>query len=303
LSVLDIQHPGHMPRLVPVLDALGFRRYWASEHHSASQSASPTVVMAVAAGLSHSLRVGSAGVLLRYASALRVAQDFAVLEGFYPGRIDLGVAGARVGAAYERAFATDVLLADGDEYANRVRHLAALVRGEGQGEGAPRLPYGPSRPELWLCGTSTGSGLLAAALGFRYAYHHFLGAQKTRDNTACTEATTAYREHFVPSAELSEPYVAVAVYGAWGETAPEAHAQWQGRYRNAEKAPLPSFAGDGSQCCDQLFELGAAYGADELVIDCWESSSIDMRLAGLSAIAGQWMPDRRGVGVPVIAGV
>lgn len=292
LSVLDIQHPGHIPRLVPALDALGFHRYWATEHHSPTQSASPTVAVAIAAGLSRTLRVGSAGVLLRFAGALRVAEDFALLERLYPGRIDLGIAGARIAESYEREFEKDVRLADGDAYAERVRRLAALVRGRSSADGTPRLGYGQTRPELWLCGTGTSSALLAASLGFRYAYHHFLGAQPLRDNTPRTEATTAYREHFVPSAELPEPYVVVAAYGAWGETNRAAGAAWQGRYRNPDKAPVPAFVGDTEECCAQLSALGAAYGANELAIDCW-GPDLDARLAGLTAIASRWTPDRR----------
>ena len=54
-------------------ERLGYHRFWLSEHH-----ALPTIV-------------GSAGVMLPHYSALKVAEQFRVLEALAPGRIDLGV--------------------------------------------------------------------------------------------------------------------------------------------------------------------------------------------------------------------
>src|ERR687884_2026466 len=74
-------------------DALGYHRYWLSEHHNSGSivGTAPEVLMAAIAATTSRIRVGSAGVMLPHYSALKVAEQFRVLEAIAPGRIDLGV--------------------------------------------------------------------------------------------------------------------------------------------------------------------------------------------------------------------
>src|SRR3954469_6402001 len=74
-------------------DALGYHRYWVSEHHNSDSivGTAPEVLMAAIAATTRRIRVGSAGVMLPHYSALKVAEQFRVLEAIAPGRIDLGV--------------------------------------------------------------------------------------------------------------------------------------------------------------------------------------------------------------------
>src|SRR5262245_13002097 len=107
MSLIDIQSPAHLPALLPAIEKFGYYRYWATEHYSATQSASPVIMAALAAGITDRIRVGTGGVLLRAASAVRVAHDFAALEFFYPDRIDLGIASAMPPAEYLAEYARD----------------------------------------------------------------------------------------------------------------------------------------------------------------------------------------------------
>src|SRR5687768_17828987 len=74
-------------------EALGYHRYWVSEHHNSNSivGTAPEVLMAAVAATTQRIRVGSAGVMLTHYSALKVAEQFRVLEAIAPGRIDLGV--------------------------------------------------------------------------------------------------------------------------------------------------------------------------------------------------------------------
>src|SRR5437764_6946512 len=74
-------------------EALGYHRYWVSEHHNSGSivGTAPEVLMAAIAAITPRIRVGSAGVMLPHYSALKVAEQFRVLEAIAPGRIDLGV--------------------------------------------------------------------------------------------------------------------------------------------------------------------------------------------------------------------
>src|SRR5262245_27298908 len=75
------------------LEALGYHRFWVSEHHGVPGVAgsAPTVLAAAVAGATGSIRVGTGGVMLPNHQPLVVAEQFGVLESLSPGRIDMGL--------------------------------------------------------------------------------------------------------------------------------------------------------------------------------------------------------------------
>lgn len=72
---------------------LGYNRYWVAEHHLTPgvASASPAVLIALIAGATSRIRVGSAAVLLGHHSPLVVAEQFGTVAQLHPGRVDLGL--------------------------------------------------------------------------------------------------------------------------------------------------------------------------------------------------------------------
>ena len=74
-------------------EALGYSRYWCAEHHNSDSQAgtAPEILIAAIAATTKTIRVGSAGVMLPHYSALKVAEQFRVLDAIAPGRIDLGL--------------------------------------------------------------------------------------------------------------------------------------------------------------------------------------------------------------------
>jgi alkanesulfonate monooxygenase SsuD/methylene tetrahydromethanopterin reductase-like flavin-dependent oxidoreductase (luciferase family) len=103
LSVLDLspivsgQTPADALRntidLAQRTEHLGYRRYWVAEHHLTPgvASAAPAVLIALVAGATSQIRVGSAAVLLGYHAPLVVAEQFGTVAQLHPGRIDLGL--------------------------------------------------------------------------------------------------------------------------------------------------------------------------------------------------------------------
>ena len=73
-------------------ERLGYHRFWVSEHHNHATivGTAPEVLMAAIAARTETIRIGSAGVMLPHYSALKVAEQFRVLEAPAPGRINLG---------------------------------------------------------------------------------------------------------------------------------------------------------------------------------------------------------------------
>ena len=67
-------------------------------------------------------------------------------------------------------------------------------------------PGGDTAPEVWLLGSSDYSGALAAQLGLRFAFAHFINPR------GGDGVTRAYRERFQPSARESAPAAIVCVF-------------------------------------------------------------------------------------------
>ena len=79
--------------LARAAEQAGVRRYWLAEHHNTLSvaSTSPPVAIAMLAAATSRMRIGSGGVMLPNHAPLVVAEQFALLEAAYPGRIDLGI--------------------------------------------------------------------------------------------------------------------------------------------------------------------------------------------------------------------
>src|SRR3954462_6434998 len=79
--------------LAKFADRLGYTRYWVAEHHNLPSVASsaPEIMIGQIAAVTRHIRVGSRGVMLPNHAPLMVAERFKILEGLFPGRIDLGL--------------------------------------------------------------------------------------------------------------------------------------------------------------------------------------------------------------------
>jgi alkanesulfonate monooxygenase SsuD/methylene tetrahydromethanopterin reductase-like flavin-dependent oxidoreductase (luciferase family) len=224
----------------------GYERYWVAEHHFvAAASSSPAVLIGLIAAATNRIRVGSAAVQLGFTTAATVVESFGTVDALYPGRIDLGVgrsgqrrAAALAGAqqaAPERAVSSEPgglfpvapaaaaprktpLLAaslaalqqphaQAPEFVDQLDDLVALLAGSYERDGVPLTarPGVGADVALWLFGSSAGPTAREAGargLPFAASYHFSPGTT--------LEAIDEYRRSFVPSAELSEPYVAVS---------------------------------------------------------------------------------------------
>ncbi|MFF2009491.1 MsnO8 family LLM class oxidoreductase [Streptomyces sp. NPDC058195] len=192
-------------RLAEEAEALGFHRFWVSEHHGVPGVAgsAPTVLAAAVAAATGTIRVGTGGVMLPNHQPLVVAEQFGVLESLFPGRIDLGV-GRSVG------FTEGIRRALG-----RGRQAAADFAGQldellGWLDGSQRihpqvhaLPAEGLRIPPFVLATGEGAGIAAAA-GLP------LVAGDLRDREKLSGTVERYRREFRPSAWAARPYVIVA---------------------------------------------------------------------------------------------
>jgi luciferase family oxidoreductase group 1 len=156
-----------------------------------------------------------------------VAEQFALLEAAFPGRVDLGI-----GRAPGTDPVTSFALRHGaggvsDEAVNRfpeyVDNVLAMMEPTGVGlnvggrtHALRATPEAASVPTIWLLGSSDYSARLAAEKGMPYVFaHHFSGS-------GTAEALDLYRSTFRPSPELAEPRTFLTVNAAVADSAEEA---------------------------------------------------------------------------------
>jgi len=286
-------------------DALGYHRFWVSEHHASDSivGTAPEVLMAAIAATTSRIRVGSAGVMLPHYSALHVAEQFRVLEAIAPGRIDLGL-GRAPGTDRLTAMALNPYSNAAEDFPAQVRDLHAWVNGLPLPADHPYRtirahPTGPTAPEIWILGSSDYGAQLAAYFGLPYAYAYFF-----TDGHGTEAALDLYRRNFRPSAEYPQPKATICVWALAADTEAEARHLLQTReywrvgfekgareqlvtpehaqaypYTEAERAVIErvrskAFVGTGEQVGARLRELAQRLDLDELVIVTWTHDAV-----------------------------
>ncbi|MFG1664767.1 LLM class flavin-dependent oxidoreductase [Streptomyces sp. Y7] len=184
-------------------EALGYHRFWVSEHHGVPGVAgsAPTVLAAAVAGATHSIRVGTGGVMLPNHRPLVVAEQFGVLESLFPGRIDMGI-GRSVGFTdgVRRALGRDK--GDAEDFAAQIQELLGWFEGTSPTGVHARPAEGLAVPPFVL---AMGEGAdIAARAGLPMVIGDLRNREKMR------RGIDHYREHFRPSPWASEPYVVIS---------------------------------------------------------------------------------------------
>ena len=283
--------------LAQAAERLGYHRYWLAEHHNSGGLAgtTPEILITRVAAATSRIRVGSGGVMLSHYSALKVAENFRMLETLFPGRIDLGIG---------RAPGSDQLTARAlqhgpgalgiDQFPQQLADLGGYLTGTLPANHpfaqVKAMPTGPGQPEIWLLGSSDQSAAYAAHFGFQFSFAHFIAG------VSGAEILRAYREYFRPSEWGAEPRASVGIFVLTADT--EAEAQRLGKSRElwllrlalGQFGPFPSIAeaesypysererayirqnagrsiiGAPEQVKARMQALAADYGVDELVV-------------------------------------
>lgn len=198
-------------------ERFGYGGFWVAEHHGVPgvASAAPAVLLTALAHATTTIRLGSAGVMLPHHQPLVVAEQFAMLSAFAPGRIDLGL-GRSPGftAAVRRALRQ----ADTDtDFAGDLTELRGFLDGTAEITLRPQ----PAEP-IPLYVLATGRGLaIAAELGLPVIVGGpLLGVAS--DPEPGLRALADYRRAFTPSAQQPEPRVAISLDVLIADTAAEA---------------------------------------------------------------------------------
>ncbi|MFN2744686.1 MULTISPECIES: LLM class flavin-dependent oxidoreductase [Bacillus] len=282
--------------LAQMAEKLGYRRFWVSEHHFSRNLAgsSPEVLLGFIAAKTAKIRLGSGGVMLPHYSAYKVAENFRVLEGLAPGRIDAGIGRAPGGMPIASMALQNGGRRQTDQYPDQIHDLVTYLYDlADEHHRFPHLTASPtvsSAPEVWLLGSSGESARLAAQIGAAYTFAQFINGE------GGAEAARQYKERFQPSVLGDKPKVIVAVFVICADTEEEAEhlaksldfsllANEQGlvtdgfpsfetaqsyEYSSYEKRRINDnrnrmVIGTQRQVKQQLLALADAYGTDEVM--------------------------------------
>lgn len=276
-------------------EALGYHRFWLSEHHGLPTivGSAPEILMAAIAARTRRIRIGSAGVMLPHYSALKVSEQFRVLEALAPGRIDLGVGRAPGGDMRTAQALNPHTYGSADHFPEQIRDLQAWTSGQPQ-RGIVAHPRGPHAPEVWVLGSSDYGAQLAAHFGLPYAYAYFFV-----DGQGVEQALDLYRRLYQPSERHPVAQPTVCVWALAAETEAQAlhHALSRERWRvdrgRGVLGPLQSpdaiaargftdqemevvapmrrraFVGTAAQVGEKLRDLAEELSLDEIVVNTW----------------------------------
>ena len=307
LSVLD-QSPviaGQTPsraieetlKLARRVEELGYARYWLAEHHAiaALGDPCPEILLARLGTETKTIRIGTGGVLLPYYSAFKVAEVFRMLEALYPGRIDLGIGRAPGGDARTARAVGGGRFPDAENFPQQVwemvGHLDGTLPGDHPEKGVRLQPGGETVPEVWLLGSSDYSGLLAAQLGLRFAFAHFINPR------GGDTVMRAYKERFKCAEKRdAEPHTLLCCFVICAPTDEEAEKRaavvdlrrlemaynldtpvptldqaLKRDYNEKEREYIQSqraraVIGGPERCKARLLELAEQYSADEVMV-------------------------------------
>jgi luciferase family oxidoreductase group 1 len=204
-------------------ESLGLRRYWVAEHHNAKGIACsvPELTISQIAAATKTLRVGSGGIMLPNHAPLRVAETFRTLEGFFPGRIDLGLGRAagtdpRTARLLRRATGKGEM-ASPDDFPEELTSLLAFL-----GEHDPprpafastvvAIPAVDTSPDVFVLGSGAFGGALAAKRGLGFAFAHQINP------VDAAQVMRAYKRDFMPSKLWPSPYGIVSTWAFAAES-------------------------------------------------------------------------------------
>jgi len=198
-------------------ERLGYERYWVAEHHNipgVASAATAVVIGRVAAGTSR-IRVGAGGIMLPNHPPLVIAEQFGTLASLHPGRIDLAL-GRAPGGDQATARALRRYFQEVDAFPRDVRELQSYFAPPTPGRLVRAIPGEGLGVPLWILGSSDFGARLAAEMGLPFGFASHFAPDHLFD------ALSIYREDFVPSDALAEPYALIGVNAFLADTDAEA---------------------------------------------------------------------------------
>lgn len=201
-------------KLAQLADELDYKRFWITEHHNvpAFACASPELMMMQLLAKTQRIRLGSGGVMLPHYSPFKVAENFRLLEAFYPMRVDLGIGNNPGTSSVKKALnETKSYFLDYEQSILDIRDYLTENNTEQRLDNVLAQPSITTVPQMWLLSTSVDSAKMAGEVGMGYTLGTFLLPNATAIENA-KASVQAYRASFKPTKLNMNPIVMTTVF-------------------------------------------------------------------------------------------
>ncbi len=201
-------------KLAQLADELDYKRFWITEHHNvpAFACASPELMMMQLLAKTQRIRLGSGGVMLPHYSPFKVAENFRLLEAFYPMRVDLGIGNNPGTSSVKKALnETKSYFLDYKQSILDIRDYLTENNIEQRLDNVLAQPSITTVPQMWLLSTSVDSAKMAGEVGMGYTLGTFLLPNATAIQNA-KASVQAYRASFKPTKLNMNPIVMTTVF-------------------------------------------------------------------------------------------
>lgn len=242
----------------------GYKRFWIGEHHEQGVAwRGPEILLAIIAGYTNTIKVGSGGILLPLNSPLRVAQNFKMLSTLFPNRIDLGICkGVSKPHINELLLNGDIITSTYSNHEERISSTIDFLRNFSEDLGKQAIETSPVSndfPEVWVLGSSGSSIeiITKKKIGFSYSLIHTTNKTLEEQLNTFKELNKKYEDiHF----EKMKKNIAITVIS--GEK--------QSDIERLKRGHNPLFkinvCGNPTECCEQIKELSEKFDTDEIMI-------------------------------------
>lgn len=308
--------------LAKLADRKGYTRYWLSEHHNSITlaGAAPEVFIARLGGETNRIRLGSGGIMLPNHSALKVAENFRLLEALYPHRVDLGIGRAPGGDRATSQLLNPSNTFDPQEYIQQIRELQDFFSETPSPNNLngkiKAIPSIQSSPALWALTSSGESAYIAAHFGMGLSYAQFINP------VGGPEAIRLYKDRFKPSADIPSPVTNVGIFAFCSEDEQklaQARAVYDYRLLSFEKGNYQQlyayedikdhvytpadlqrleyhrqryFIGTPSELKIRLEELAGSFQTDEIVVATFAETKED-RLTSYELLSNAFLLEKK----------
>lgn len=250
-------------------DEIGFSRFWISEHHRSNSLHpynNPEILISLIAGMTNTIRVGSAGSLIGYYSPYSLVQNYKLLNNIFNDRIDFGLSKGRPEHSHlHNYFNTNNPSFNNKDYRNNLEGICDLLQNEEENYEKRNIiipPYKGLSPALWYLSNSYRLREMAVEKKLNICKSLMHGLD-VFDFDPEVEELRKYREAFF-NTHNEMPEVALAIAVTFTDS-PEIVKEKESKIINIKEA-IKTLAVSEENFLETLENLQKKYEVDEFII-------------------------------------
>jgi alkanesulfonate monooxygenase SsuD/methylene tetrahydromethanopterin reductase-like flavin-dependent oxidoreductase (luciferase family) len=237
-------------------------RFWLGEHYGQTIWNNPEPLLPIILGMTESINVGAAGILVNLHSSYRVACAFKLMNAVFPNRVDLGIAKGGTTPDYQ------ALLFECDNFApfpisTKIENLFNYFKDEDEyfAKGITFPPYKYPKPNMWLLGLSNRS--LNEALNYNCNFSRSLFHASSFQLPDIEEIRTFKKQYF--DSYGSYPLINIVFSGVVADNTEEAKRLYENSVWSKNTFIIANFIGSRIDFNAYINKLQNDFEIDELI--------------------------------------